>query len=87
MSDISETKRFGGVLGICSHRSAAAGGAMTCGLLQSAAARRGLVPVLWFREGLTCRHEDAMIKAGAQAWAAAGIAGVFPDTAPRRRGE
>ena len=30
----------------------------------------GPVPVLWFLSGLTCTHENAMTKAGAQAWAA-----------------
>ncbi|MEL6588235.1 MAG: S-formylglutathione hydrolase, partial [Pseudomonadota bacterium] len=37
--------------------------------------------------GLTCTHENAMVKAGAQVWAAeAGIALVFPDTSPRGEG-
>ena len=37
--------------------------------------------------GLTCTHENAMTKAGAQAWAAEqGIALVFPDTSPRGDG-
>ncbi|MDP5361127.1 MAG: S-formylglutathione hydrolase, partial [Paracoccaceae bacterium] len=41
----------------------------------------------WFLSGLTCTHENAMVKAGAQAWAAEqGIALVFPDTSPRGEG-
>jgi S-formylglutathione hydrolase len=45
------------------------------------------VPVLWYLSGLTCTHENAMTKAGAQAWAAEqGIALVFPDTSPRGEG-
>jgi S-formylglutathione hydrolase len=45
------------------------------------------VPVLWFLAGLTCTHENAMTKAGAQAWAADhGIALIFPDTSPRGDG-
>jgi S-formylglutathione hydrolase len=45
------------------------------------------VPVLWYLSGLTCTHENAMVKAGAQAWAAEqGIALVFPDTSPRGEG-
>jgi S-formylglutathione hydrolase len=45
------------------------------------------VPLLWFLSGLTCTHENAMIKAGAQAWAAEhGIALLFPDTSPRGDG-
>jgi len=47
-------------------------------------ARDGQVPVLWYLSGLTCTHENAMTKAGAQAWAAEhGIALIFPDTSPR----
>jgi S-formylglutathione hydrolase len=45
------------------------------------------VPVLWYLSGLTCTHENAMVKSGAQAWAADhGIALVFPDTSPRGEG-
>ena len=60
---------------------------MIFGLFQPAEARDGTVPLLWFLSGLTCSHENAMIKAGAQVWAAkAGIALVFPDTSPRGEG-
>ena len=45
------------------------------------------MPVLWYLSGLTCTHENAMTKAGAQGWAAEeGIAVVFPDTSPRGEG-
>ena len=45
------------------------------------------MPVLWYLSGLTCTHENAMVKAGAQRWAAElGIALVFPDTSPRGEG-
>ncbi|MGR3290976.1 MAG: S-formylglutathione hydrolase, partial [Paracoccaceae bacterium] len=45
------------------------------------------VPLLWFLSGLTCTHENAMQKAGAQVWAAEqGIAIVYPDTSPRGDG-
>jgi len=45
------------------------------------------VPVLWFLSGLTCTHDNAMTKAGAQRWAAEqGVAVVFPDTSPRGEG-
>ena len=43
--------------------------------------------MLWYLSGLTCTHENAMVKAGAQRWAAEhGIALVFPDTSPRGEG-
>ena len=42
------------------------------------------VPVIWFLSGLTCTHENAMVKAGAQRWAAEkGVAVIYPDTSPR----
>jgi S-formylglutathione hydrolase len=60
---------------------------MTFGLFLPAEARDMPVPVLWYLSGLTCTHENAMVKAGAQAWAAEhGVALVFPDTSPRGEG-
>jgi len=57
---------------------------MTVGLVLREAATTGPVPVLWYLAGLTCTDENAMVKAGAQGWAAEhGIALVFPDTSPR----
>jgi S-formylglutathione hydrolase len=57
---------------------------MTFGLFLPQQAEEGPVPLLWYLSGLTCTHENAMIKAGAQRWAAeAGIAVAFPDTSPR----
>ncbi len=87
MKILSESRCFGGVQGVYSHTSDATGTDMTFGLFQPAEARDGTVPLLWFLSGLTCSHENAMIKAGAQVWAAeAGIAIVFPDTSPRGDG-
>ncbi len=83
----SENACFGGVQGVYSHASKATGTDMTFGLFLPAEAKDGPVPVLWFLSGLTCTHENAMTKAGAQAWAAEqGIALVFPDTSPRGAG-
>ncbi|WP_375257563.1 S-formylglutathione hydrolase [Citreimonas sp.] len=80
----SENRAFGGTQRVYTHDSDACGGPMTFGLFLPAEAQDGPVPVLWFLAGLTCTHENAMTKAGAQAWAAeAGIALVFPDTSPR----
>lgn len=84
---VSENRCFGGVQGVYSHQSDACHCKMTFGLFLPAEARQGPVPVLWYLSGLTCTHENAMIKAGAQAWAAHhGIALVFPDTSPRGEG-
>ena len=87
MKTISENRCFGGVQGVYSHASNATGGDMTFGLFLPEQAEEGAVPVLWYLSGLTCTHENAMNKAGAQRWAAeAGIALVFPDTSPRGDG-
>jgi S-formylglutathione hydrolase len=87
MKTISENTCFGGVQGVYSHASEATGTEMTFGLFLPVEAQEGPVPVLWFLSGLTCTHENAMTKSGAQRWAAEqGIALVFPDTSPRGPG-
>lgn len=84
MKTISENACFGGVQGVYSHASTACNCEMTFAVFLPEEARDGPVPVLWYLSGLTCTHENAMTKAGAQAWAAEhGIALVFPDTSPR----
>ena len=87
MQTKSENRCFGGTQGVYSHSSETCGVEMTFGLFLPEAAALGPVPVLWYLSGLTCTHENAMVKAGAQGWAAeAGIALVFPDTSPRGEG-
>jgi len=84
---LSENTCFDGVQGVYSHTSDACSCDMTFGLFLPQEAQNGPVPVLWYLSGLTCTHENAMTKAGAQAWAAdQGIAVVFPDTSPRGPG-
>ncbi|MGP6087807.1 S-formylglutathione hydrolase [Antarctobacter jejuensis] len=84
MKTLSENKCFGGVQGVYAHDSAACSCEMTFGLFLPEEAAHVPVPVLWYLSGLTCTHENAMIKAGAQSWAAEqGIALIFPDTSPR----
>ena len=87
MQTISENACFGGTQGVYSHASDACGCDMTFGLFMPKAASKGPVPLLWYLSGLTCTHENAMVKAGAQAWAAdMGLALIFPDTSPRGAG-
>lgn len=87
MKTISENRAFGGVQGVYAFASAACACDMTFGLFLPEEAEQGAVPVLWYLSGLTCTHENAMVKAGAQRWAAeAGIALIFPDTSPRGEG-
>ena len=87
MKAISENAAFGGVQGVYSHASEVCGCEMTFAVYLPPQAKEGRVPVLWYLSGLTCTHENAMVKAGAQGWAAeAGIAVIFPDTSPRGEG-
>ena len=84
MKTISENACFGGRQGVYTHASKSCACDMTFGLFLPREAEDGPVPLLWYLSGLTCTHENAMTKAGAQAWAAEqGIALVFPDTSPR----
>ncbi|WP_343080615.1 S-formylglutathione hydrolase [Ostreiculturibacter nitratireducens] len=87
MRTISENRCFGGIQGVYAHASDACQCEMTFGLFLPAEAQDGPVPLLWYLSGLTCTHENAMVKAGAQQFAAEhGIALVFPDTSPRGEG-
>jgi len=84
METVSENRCFGGVQGVYRHASAVCDCDMTFGLYLPPAAEDGPVPCLWYLSGLTCTHENAMVKAGAQGFAAEhGMALVFPDTSPR----
>ncbi|MEP3442758.1 MAG: S-formylglutathione hydrolase [Sulfitobacter sp.] len=84
METLSTNACFGGTQHVIKHSSVACACDMTFALFLPAEAADGPVPVLWFLSGLTCTHENAMVKAGAQAWAAEqGIALVYPDTSPR----
>lgn len=84
METLSENRCFGGTQGVYKHASKSTNCDMTFAVFVPEEAQHGPVPVLWFLSGLTCTHENAMVKAGAQGWAAEqGIALVFPDTSPR----
>ncbi len=87
MKTISENASFGGTQGVYAHQSDACNCEMTFAVYMPPQAVDGLVPVIWYLSGLTCTHENAMVKAGAQAWAAEhGVAVIFPDTSPRGEG-
>ncbi|MGX9355636.1 S-formylglutathione hydrolase [Roseobacteraceae bacterium S113] len=80
----SDNRCFDGRQLVVTHAAQATACDMTFGLFLPPEAEDGPVPVLWYLSGLTCTHENAMVKAGAQAYAAEhGIALVFPDTSPR----
>lgn len=87
METVSENVCFEGQQGVYTHASEVCSCDMTFGLFLPEEARDAPVPVLWYLSGLTCTHENAMVKAGAQKWAAEqGLAVVFPDTSPRGAG-
>jgi len=87
MQTVSENAAFDGVQGVYTHSSEACACDMTFAVYMPPQAKNGPVPVLWYLSGLTCTHENAMTKAGAQAWAAEyGMAVIFPDTSPRGEG-
>ena len=79
METVSENAAFGGVQGVYRHSSTTTNCDMTFGLFLPEEVADGPVPLLWYLSGLTCTHENAMTKAGAQAWCAEqGIAIIFP---------
>ena len=87
LETLSENRSFGGTQGVYRHKSQATGTDMTFAVYLPPDAADGPVPVLWYLSGLTCTHENAMTKAGAQQFAAeAGMALIFPDTSPRGEG-
>ena len=80
----SDQKCFDGSQRVYSHYSEICKCEMNFGLFLPKKAVSTNVPVLWFLSGLTCTHENAMTKSGAQTWAAEkGLALIFPDTSPR----
>ena len=84
MKTQSENKCFKGIQGVYQHWSEACNCDMTFGIFMPSIATSEPVPLVWYLSGLTCTHENAMTKAGAQAAAEEfGVAIVFPDTSPR----
>ena len=80
----SDQKCFEGIQKVYSHYSEICKCNMTFGIFLPKKSVTTNVPVLWFLSGLTCTHENAMTKSGAQTWAAEkGLAVIFPDTSPR----
>ena len=84
MEIISENKMFEGVQGVYRHKSSILKCDMTFAVFMPSLLKDKQIPVLWFLSGLTCTHENAMLKAGAQKFAQEhNIAVIFPDTSPR----
>ena len=84
MEQVSKSMCFAGSQGVYSHASAATGTPMTFQVFLPEHTPGDRLPVLWWLSGLTCTHENAMIKCHYhRACAEHGIALVGPDTSPR----
>ena len=84
MEKVSESKCFGGSQGVYTHHSAATGTPMTFQVFLPERRAGEKLPVLWWLSGLTCTHENAMIKCHYhRACAEHGVALIGPDTSPR----
>jgi S-formylglutathione hydrolase len=82
MNKVSAAKCFGGTQAVFDHDSEACGCTMRFGVFTPPG--DGPFPVLYFLSGLTCTHENFVVKAGAQRMAAElGLVLVAPDTSPR----
>lgn len=75
---------FSGSQEVWAHDSVACGSEMSFGIYLPSQAASSSVPAVYWLSGLTCTHENFMLKAGAQRVAAElGIALIMPDTSPR----
>ncbi len=80
----SESRCFGGTLGVYSHASRETGTEMSFSVYLPPAAEKGPCPVLFYLAGLTCTPDTFPQKAGAQRLASElGLILVAPDTSPR----
>ena len=87
LKQISKSKCFGGDQLVLSHYSDVCNCNMTFALYLPMQTNIEKLPIIWFLSGLTCTHENAMIKSGIQRWASEEkIAIIFPDTSPRGDG-
>jgi len=84
---ISKSKCFEGDQLVYSHYSDVCNCNMTFALYLPMQTNIEKLQIIWFLSGLTCTHENAMIKSGIQRWASEEkIAIIFPDTSPRGDG-
>lgn len=84
MTQISQTRMFGGEQFVYEHESAACGCPMRVGVFMPPQAGDGPCPAVIFLSGLTCTEQNFVTKAGAQRVAAElGIILIAPDTSPR----
>ena len=84
LKQISKSKCFEGDQLVFSHYSEVCNCEMTFAIYLPKLTENNKIPPIWFLSGLTCTHENAMIKSGIQRWASEKkVAVIFPDTSPR----
>ena len=84
MEEISKSRSHGGDQGVYRHDSEATGTPMTFAVFVPEHEAGAKLPVLWWLSGLTCTHENVMLKGEyRRACAKHGIVFVAPDTSPR----
>ena len=87
LKQISKNKFFEGDQLVFSHYSEVCNCEMTFAIYLPVQMGKNKIPPIWFLSGLTCTHENAMIKSGIQRWASEKkVAVIFPDTSPRGDG-
>ncbi|ANU07075.1 S-formylglutathione hydrolase [Paraurantiacibacter namhicola] len=87
MEHVSTSRCYGGEQEVWKHDSKATGTPMTFAIYIPDHAPGEKLPVIWWLSGLTCTHENAMIKCEyKQACAQHGVIFVCPDTSPRGEG-
>ena len=87
MERVSNSMCFGGSQDVYAHDSAVTGTPMTFQVFIPEHRPGDRLPVLWWLSGLTCTHENAMIKCHYhRACAEHGVALIGPDTSPRGEG-
>ena len=84
LKQISKSKCYEGDQFVFSHHSEVCDCDMTFGIYIPVHETKEKLRLIWFLSGLTCTHENAMVKSGIQRWASEEkIAVIFPDTSPR----
>ncbi|KLE34578.1 S-formylglutathione hydrolase [Aurantiacibacter luteus] len=84
LEKLSESLCHGGSQQVWRHQSSATGTPMTFAVFRPEHRTTEKLPVLWWLSGLTCTHENAMIKCEYKAACAEhGIVFICPDTSPR----
>ncbi len=87
LKTLSEARCHGGTQGVYRHQSASTSTSMTFAAYVPAHDEGARLPVVWWLSGITCTHENVMLKGEYRAACAAhGIIFICPDTSPRGEG-